>query len=213
MVTDAGGDVMADKQIIFSAPMVNALLDGRKTQTRRILPADSNGRVPCFHDGKRSGSAKPDLVIWPFTCAPYAPGDRLWCKETFQTGIWRGQDTQVTYRATMEWPWDGPWRSPIFMPRKLSRLTLIVTDVRVQRLQEIKGRDIIAEGVRCKGCHDVGVGGYSACRDGGCFGARNAFRDLWNSLHGPDAWGANPWVVALTFTVHRGNIDQMGVPA
>lgn len=82
------------------------------------------------------------------------------------------------------------------MPRWASRLTLIVTDVRVQRLQDISRGDAMGEG--CP---------FQNMADGD--DPREWFRALWNSLHGPDAWDANPWVCALTFTVHRCNIDQM----
>jgi len=86
----------------------------------------------------------------------------------------------------------------IHMPRWASRLTLTVTDVRVQRLQDISEEDAIAEGAnlaRSDGRLDPTF--------------RLTFSNLWNSLHGPDAWDANPWVSAITFTVHHCNIDQM----
>jgi hypothetical protein len=198
---------MPDRPIIFSAPMVRALLDGRKTQTRR-----------CPFDDTKHGP-KPSTVA-----RYYAPGDRLWVREAHVFGheldddqrpvgerkIWyRATDSHLTWydddtETTLDNP---PWRPSIFMPRWASRLTLTVTQVRVQRLQEIKGRDMIAEGVRCQGCHDVGTGDYSACRDGGCFEQRGDFIHLWNSLHGPEAWDANPWVAAISFTVEKRNID------
>ena len=101
-------------------------------------------------------------------------------------------------RNLTEW---ALWRSPIFCPRWASRLTLIVTDVRIQRLHDISAADAIAEG-----CH---VYASSATIDCDTPDPRQEYRRLWNSLHGPDAWAANPWVAALTFTVHRQNIDQM----
>jgi hypothetical protein len=94
------------------------------------------------------------------------------------------------------------------MPRWASRLTLTVTDVRVQRLQEIAEADAVAEGVNpClegNQCPDGPHGGCCAMYD-----PKDAYAALWNSLHGPDAWDANPWVYALTFTVHHRNIDAM----
>jgi hypothetical protein len=201
---------MPDKPIIFSAPMIRALLDGTKTQTRRIVKfaellrdRKPTGELVNYYGDHRIGMAfEGTTLVQPL---PIAPGDRLWAKETFQTGIWRGQEPQVTYRATMEWPWDGPWRSPIFMPRKLSRLTLTVTDVRVQRVQEITLGDCWAEG--CSTGRDL-CGAQSIPQ--GAILPFKEFRTLWNSLHGPEAWDANPWVAAYTFTVHRCNIDQMG---
>ena len=97
------------------------------------------------------------------------------------------------------------------MLRRNSRLTLTITDVRVQRLQDIKYADLIAEGIeatdiharRHQQCRDHNIECGSVCRD--------SYRELWNSLHGPNAWDANPWVCAITFDVTRGNIDAGAV--
>jgi hypothetical protein len=86
------------------------------------------------------------------------------------------------------------------MPRWASRLTLIVTDVRVQRLQDISEEDARAEGIFTPEIGYVNLGKKAPVIQ---------YAMLWNSLHGPDAWDANPWVSAITFTVHHGNIDQM----
>lgn len=200
---------MADRPIHFSAPMVRALLDGRKTQTRRVLTPQPEplGRFVGF-----SGSAETARCK-----VRYAPGDRLWVREAFVTGyniddkygrptgdkrVWyRATDSNLTWfdpdtETTLDNP---PWRPSIHMPRFASRLTLIVSDVRVQRLQEITLGDICAEGL-AQSIYD-----FRPAQRG-----FDAFADLWNSIHGPDAWGANPWVCALTFSVHRCNIDQMG---
>jgi hypothetical protein len=95
--------------------------------------------------------------------------------------------------------WDclpDTWRPSLFMPRWASRLTLLVTDVRVERLQDISEADAIAEGWP----NEPGA----ALRDAYPIGW---YANLWNSLHGHDAWDANPWVVAVTFAAQRGNID------
>ncbi|MCA2014410.1 hypothetical protein LCM17_23165 [Cereibacter sphaeroides] len=215
----------ADKPIIFSGPMVRALLDGRKTQTRRLLkpqPIVAFGGI-CEQDG-----------IW-WTCDSLTPldaierlavrhriGDRLYVREAWRTAaayddlppIDLGGEEAIRYEVdghiqTWGWPESGPmgrYRHARFMPRWASRLTLIVTDVRVQRLQEISAQDTIAEGVWCETCEAMR---QSACYERGCFASADAFRSLWNSLHGPEAWGANPWVAAVSFAVHRCNIDQM----
>ena len=110
----------------------------------------------------------------------------------------------VRYRATdeLDVPSGTRWRPSIHMPRWASRLTLTVTDVRVQRLQEISEEDARAEGAYpCEGGWSYGGSPLAGTT------ARGAFYCLWNSLHGPDAWSANPWVCALTFTVDRRNID------
>ena len=230
---------MTDKPIIFSAPMVCGLLDGRKTQTRRVLKpwpgmqagwltmetlhsapsgylCEVNGRLGVQMQHPLAGTQQPygevdAMSPLGWVRLPYAPGDRLYVREAFCPRLgYPAAIAKPHYRADDDKPeWRGLWKPSIHMPRWASRLTLTVTEVRVQRLQEITGRDIISEGVRCEGCHNVGTGNYSACRDGGCFAGRNDFRDLWNSMHGPDAWDANPWVVALTFTVQHGNIDQV----
>jgi len=91
------------------------------------------------------------------------------------------------------------------MPRWASRLTLTVTDVRVQRLQDITEDDAQAEGLV------QAYEGWATDTQGRCWGptARDSFVQLFDSLHGTHAWGKNPWVVALTFDVHRGNIDEV----
>lgn len=191
---------MTDRPIIFSAPMIRALLDGRKTQTRRIyrVPPGSyveQGRIWAMTDGCPHGDA----------ALPYAPGDRLWCKEVWGLGISDHGDCP-RYKATLDYmcgdkivsPHEGPfaWKSPRFMPKRFSRLTLLVTDVRVQRLQEISRGDAMEEG--CP---------FANMADGP--NPRDWYRDIWNSIHGPDAWDRNPWVAAISFKAHRCNIDKM----
>jgi hypothetical protein len=209
---------MTDRPIIFSAPMVRALLDGRKTQTRRVLKPQAAGnayrlavydpqRAAFFFD-EGTGALQPVRL-------PYAPGDRLWVREAF-----RGDAGYNAYppREWSHWPVSyeadpfetcigldtGRLRPSIHMPRWASRITLTVTDVRVQRLQEISEGDAIAEG-----CAPVMVreGRSSSGMAFSVWSWRDGYKDLWNSLHDPEAWGANPWVVALTFTVGQRNID------
>ena len=202
---------MPDRPILFSAPMVRALLDGRKHQTRRVLkpqPIWDNGAIGIEDKAGRwvfcsnsDASFAEGLPRSRFKM-PYAPGDRLWVKEgcgwLSRYGYrYRADDADMTdYIASGMLR----WRSPIHMPRRASRLTLTVTEVRVQRLQEISGADAMAEGVQIPA---------HIPQDGADMDfARREFRTLWNSLHGPEAWDANPWVVALTFTVRKGNIDD-----
>lgn len=214
---------MADRPIIFSAPMVRALLEGRKTQTRRVykVPAGSyveQGRVWAMTDGCAFG----DKAL------PYAPGDRLYVREHWRTArayddlapSAMGGEEPVKYEADgseQTWGWPGlflpgRFRQGMHMPRWASRLTLTVTEVRVQRLQKISEEDAGAEGIEVwLGYHDEDVfKNYGAGLDFSGYGAaKDSFRTLWNSLHGPDAWDANPWVVAVTFTVDRRNIDSL----
>ena len=91
------------------------------------------------------------------------------------------------------------------MPRAFSRILLEIVAVRVERLQDISEADAIAEG--CDAVLALTIKRPNGAHPGN---PRECYCDLWNSLHGPGAWDANPWVVALTFTVQRGNIDQIG---
>lgn len=212
---------MADKPILFSAPMVRALLAGTKTQTRR------NHKVA---DGLAhlAGSVAPRIKV----------GDRLWVKETSRITSWSDDGAVwITYaadeaksltlypdnedflerlcarveKAGAETNADGWYenippaalvRPSIFMSRWASRITLHVTDVRVQRLQDISENDAAAEGCDATTCANV-----LAPKDG--FPSfRSAYAILWNAINGEGSWESNPWVAAYTFTVEQVNIDK-----
>ena len=197
---------MKERPILFSAPMVRALLDGRKTQTRRILKAEAE----------------------PLT---YQAGDRLWVRERHalvpatayraSTGVEShvnpsDPDQAVVYREGWERSQPGRWRPSIHMPRWASRLTIAVTEVRVQRLQEISEKDAADEGLATvtkdgklwkwgipdrdglPGTDNLGWPWIQWCED-----PRQAYSTLWDSIHGAGAWNANPVLVAVTFTVER----------
>ena len=227
---------MTDRPIIFSAPMVRALLDGRKTQTRRVLGNSGPGRGRSNIFSAQIGWSDsyvldPGNANWRDRDTPYAPGDRLWVREggelLHDADDWNGVDrwhvagwryadgTLKEFRdfgaPLSEWVGDcSPQkRSPIFMPRWASRLTLLVTDVRVQRLQEISDRDALAEGVEGSPINEMHWKDYT---DPKCWilgSPKHGYRTLWNSIHGPDAWDANPWVAAISFETRRCNIDTM----
>jgi len=202
---------MTTKPIIFSGPMVQALLDGRKTQTRRIAKPDwKDGASQDFSDWRPERIA-PNL--WFLKCTrigatiktAYAPGDLLWVREAWRTEMnyddWPPRDL-YTEGVGFHYEADGgeveTWgkkRPGIFLPRWASRLTLRVTDVRVQRVQEISEADAVDEGVT--------VGGEQMPTD--------HFRDLWDSLNAKRGfgWDANPWVAAYTFEVIRKNVDEV----
>ena len=204
---------MTDRPTIFSAPMVRALLDGRKTQTRRVLkpqPVWDNGAIGieddagrwayCSNTERGFGEGLPRSRFK----LPYAIGDRLWVREAHAF-----DSVMVRYYATDDVHELRKKRSPIHMPRWASRLTLTVTDVRVQRLQEISEADAQAEG-------------FPISWDGKPYDPPSPQEDIWQgygrasmslywtSLHGPDAWAANPWVAAISFTVARRTIDAGG---
>lgn len=242
---------MPDKPIIFSAPMVRALLDGRKSQTRRVLkpqpePWAEAVEVAPYKGYGRAGEliqrTRDDSRQHGLGKAPYAVGDRLWVRETLTSFGHYGDKPTAHYPADHTgvphcgaapgradgrayWQWKRNTLPSIHMPRWASRLTLLVTGVKVERLQEISEEDARAEGVRRIGdnfpgatCFDDGPNFYTVELTGQGLSldwsfnqptARECFAGLWNHLHGDEAWQANPWVVAITFTVHRANIDQL----
>jgi hypothetical protein len=212
---------MADRPILFSGAMVRALLDGRKTQTRRVVKETTLPhlrREGDFH--LRAGSGL--LTRNYYFRVPYAVGDRLYVREAWRCGLVHDarapRDMKpgsfIAYEADA--PHDcasvhGRFRQGMHIPRWASRLTLTVTDVRVQRLQEISEQDAIDEGMwRCgefwiyRDPDDVEEGdGYST--------PRNAYRFLWEELNAERGfgWDVNPWIVAVSFTVERRNIDAV----
>ena len=202
---------MTDRPLIFSAPMICALLAGRKSQTRRLVK-------PRFAEAM--DFAGEDLIRrFPHQeGSGYEVGDRLWVRETWapldacthndagpqahaDRGFYRADNSTNEGEISR-------WRSSIHMPRWASRLTLLVTDVRVQRLQAISDEDARAEGIFWSDDHL----GWTSGRidEASDYHARLpgvSFSKLWDAIHGPDVWDANPWVVALTFSVERRNID------
>lgn len=201
---------MTDRPILFSMLMVRAILDGRKTQTRRVLKPQPDPNQPIAGAEFVTLGDEPgrwcwlngwDGSIFGTFSIPYAIGDRLWVRETWTFGAdIERDDGFVVYRAdgTPKHP-RGRWRSPRFMPGWASRLTLIVADVRVQRVQDISEADAIAEGAEP----------VLVPPDGGSCPHLEGFRDLWDSLNAARGygWDENPWVVAITFTAEQRNID------
>lgn len=141
-------------------------------------------------------------------------GDRLWVREAFSYSWSVKDDTEARHPMPVGyWADDNPdrgdWSKPkpsIHMPRWASRITLTVTDVRVQRLQEINEEDAIAEGVTRLGSGRYHCG-FDEQGEITCKSPVTAYANLWNSINGDGAWMNNPWVVAYSFTVERRNID------
>jgi hypothetical protein len=217
---------MTDRPIIFSGSMVRALLDGRKTQTRRILkPQPKTFRIT--EDGVEQDAPvilhHTESEPWPKVAigrvitrqeVRYRPGMRLWVREAHATSA--NPDLKPWYRldhpeATAAGPRvDVKWRPSIHMPRWASRFTLNVTAVRVERLQQISEADAMAEGMinlGGRGVPDCWWHSHDGLSRAGAT-ARAAFGMLWDDLHGAGAWDANPWVVAITFGVAKRNIDE-----
>lgn len=218
-----------ERPILFSAPMVRALLAGTKTQTRRILKPQPNGDV--IHYGwQAEGGAFWTDQNFESRRIPIWTGDRLWVREAWACH-WSTDDQKPSDIDPRLWSVryfaddhicpaqaDGSVarldqfkrkRPSMFMPRWASRLTLTVSDVRVQRLQEISREDAASEGltqlpatkrwVVAKGDQYFGM----AHRD-----PRVVYEILWEQINGAGSWAANPWVAAYTFTVERRNIDE-----
>lgn len=141
----------------------------------------------------------------------FAPGDRLWVRETHyvQSGGYKdGSGRLILCRADTP---DAPcqWTSSIHMPRWASRLTLVVTGVQVERLNSISPADVRAEGIEWReGCWGT-WNADDTMRCGGSPDPIEAFRCLWINIHGTGAWDINPWVCAVAFTPHPRNIDAM----
>lgn len=217
---------MSDHPILFSSPMVRALLAGLKTQTRRIFkpqpPADAR------YTGIHFSSDEPDSFFFNSPSGPFkvpkrfAEGDRLWVREAF-TEVGSSDPgffiTRADYpECAARYGWDktpatieeagGRWKPSIHMPRKLSRLTLTITEVRVQRLLDISEADAEAEG-----CVKLPASGRAVMTKGDQYfgrtwpSCRAWFHEVWDEINGPGTWAANPSIIALSFTVERKNID------
>lgn len=181
---------MKERPILFSAPMVNAILDGKKTQTRRVIKGHWKEWLESIND----------ITNLDASCAlenqcPYGkPGDQLWVRETFHSPT----DQVTIYRAnwredarargfdnipnTVNWK----WTPSIHMPRWASRIQLEITGIRVERLQDISDDDALEEGVDRT---NTSIKGY----------ARQRFQNLWQKINGVDSWDQNPWVWVIEF--------------
>jgi hypothetical protein len=208
---------MKEIPILFTGAMVRALLEGRKTQTRRIVknatgaffdhaayePVEIRHREWAFRD-KSAKSLLTAAEGSPVFRCPYGTrGDQLWVKETFShVDDFHGKPL-TSYRATDANPLPH-WKPSIFMPRLLSRILLEIVEVRVERLQDITEKDAIAEGIEREGAqlwknYTLLRQGFYHPRGGQYLSAVNSYRTLWESINGPGSWERNPWVWALTF--------------
>jgi hypothetical protein len=196
-----------ERPIIFSSAMVKAILEGRKAQTRRVIKLRNDSIVDLFDDD--------DLAIHGFcgfdteeyhgrgVRCPYGKvGDKLWVRETWAE--FSGIEPKIEYVYKMDGLFDTPakehllgnkWNSPIFMPREASRITLEITDIRVERLQDISLDDIEAEGIQlCCRPSEKSEGFGLEYYD------RKDFRDLWNKINGKKyPFSSNPFVWVISF--------------
>lgn len=226
-----------DKPILFSAPMVRALLDGRKMQTRRLLKSEPTELIDGFHKDLISGVEYYSIdhstghFVLPAKAVAFRPGDRLWCREAWRTtgafedlapSVMNGSAIRIRYEAdgfidergkSFNHFHPGRLRASIHMPRWASRLTLVVNDVRVERLKEISRDDAIAEGLMKVPAPQLAVEmGCNYGFDGSnLYGSPiSAYAALWDHINGPGAWAANPWVAVYSFDVIQQNIDMIG---
>ncbi|HHJ4571899.1 TPA: morphogenetic protein [Citrobacter farmeri] len=200
---------MTERGMIFNAEMVRAILGGRKTQTRRVLTprqlkmidaASSIGECYPLDSGQRHENSQSYYREW---CPFGVPGDRIWVRETFATGLCT--KTTLAYRAThkredLEDGWNETikWTPSIHMPRWASRILLEITGVRVERLNSISQEDAQAEGMELTGWRPT----YSDPDSGGeAWTPYDNFAQLWESIYGEGSWQANPWVWVIEFKV------------
>lgn len=210
-----------ERPILFNGDMVRAILEDKKTQTRRVVkpqPSLNCDKIReilggfCDEDGKAFK-------------APCHPGDLLWVREKFlietsgsyrfdAEGLspgeypeWLQRGSQVHYAATTDLKSLGLWKPSIHMPRWASRITLSVTSVRVERLNSISNADAKAEGVKssspCGGCGEDRWGNCIGCRHPWTDVPRVAFQELWLSVYGEGSLDANPWVWVIEFEVQK----------
>lgn len=198
---------MKERPILFSAPMVRSILSGAKTQTRRVFKLPRGCSWFAAHGGESAGMVQDDdgPAWWHVDeqrCPYGQPGDRLWVRETWRewsdaawhyaadgTVLPRHRDSElsgvIAQRAPFTWE-SYRWRPSIHMPRWASRILLEITDVRVERLQDISRGDAMAEG--CP---------FSNMQAGP--DPRGWFAGIWSQINGPDSWAANPWVWVIEF--------------
>ncbi|HBM2814562.1 TPA: morphogenetic protein [Enterobacter hormaechei] len=198
---------MKERGMIFNGEMVRALLDGRKTQTRRPVKfplIDKN--MGCELAGNELAG---ELAAGDYWNSPFGkPGDRIWVRETWAEAGAGAPDLKL-YRA--DYPEHVPahyenvppadeirWTPSIHMPRWASRLTLEITCVRVERLNSISQEDAQAEGMELTGWRPT----YSDPDSGGeVWTPYDNFAQLWESIYGEESWKANPWVWVIEFKV------------
>lgn len=206
---------MKERAMLFNAPMVRALRNGSKTQTRRIFTAKNGGVWPNKNDF-------PGMNQILRSCPYGQPGDRLWVRETWRTDAMLDDNAPSTFNG---WPVkyeadgcmlqhgafygrvDGKTRASIHMPRWASRILLEIVSVRVERLADISEADAIAEGVEPLNFPFAGIQphwrNYQALVGGNWEWSEDSpiksFQTLWQQLEGPCIWLTNPWVWVIEF--------------
>ncbi|HDS4464665.1 TPA: hypothetical protein QHX92_000978 [Klebsiella pneumoniae subsp. pneumoniae] len=209
---------MKESGMIFNGEMVRAILDGRKTQTRRIIKDCTVGRDQISKfiqiEKKFIGCYPEDVPELIRECCPYGvPGDRIWVREAFRVHSRATDVATLVYKASERNSWTEQthrvpvavcnkpatpekWTPSLHMPRWASRILLEITDVRVERLNSISQEDAQAEGLELTGWRPT----YSDPDSGGeVMTPYDNFAELWSSIYGDESWQANPWVWVIEF--------------
>lgn len=185
-----------ERPILYSTPMVQAKLDGRKFQTRRVIKESFNG---CFTNGTLDAEAK---------CPYGAVGDILWTREAWSKNHYEGVDAEPTYFFKAGGPdVKGIWKPSIHMPKKIARIWEEITAIRVERLNSIDDGDAIAEGIY----KPLGSQFYQATNGNGPWGENpvQTYKNLWELINGEGSWDVDPWVWVITTKV----LSTTGRPA
>jgi len=210
-----------ERPILFSAPMVRAILEGRKTVTRRAVKIQPRSKADIGSYGLGQPFIRNPDVTKPNPECPYGqPGDRLWVRETFGLQVRHyggGAGEHIVYRATkpdaiycksaegQEYP--VKWKPSIHMPRHSSRILLEITAVRVERLQDGEGETAFESRYIAEGINRIhqGDGDYafhpfkSEPGPGNWTDPFDAWRELWVGINGAESWNANLWVWVVEF--------------
>ncbi|EPY3944406.1 hypothetical protein ACXDGC_001549 [Klebsiella pneumoniae] len=205
---------MTERGMIFNSEMVRAILDGRKTQTRRPV------KFP-VHDKNLGCELAGNELAGELSAGNYLnsafgkPSDRIWVRETFRVHSRATDVATLVYKASVQNSWTEQthrvpvavcnkpatpekWTPSLHMPRWASRILLEITDVRVERLNTISEEDARAEGIIDGGCLNCGEPEPCGCANPDP-DATDAFAYLWQSIYGQENWNANPWVWVIEF--------------
>lgn len=223
---------MAEIPMLFSTPMVQAIQENRKSMTRRVIKPQPDEKYNYCHgictsstDNKnvgRVGFGPSEVLVKQFVKPLWRPGDRPWVRETWQCIKYDSMDGDLSYGVEFKdgtrkhfefddnerfhqfgkYAFKGGWQQSIYMPKEAARIWLEVTDVRVERLQEITVEDVISEGLEADNeIRNPDPSTHESIKSWNLAWAQYVFRELWDSInlkHGY-GWGMNPWVWVISF--------------
>ncbi|WP_407310572.1 hypothetical protein [Desulfosporosinus sp. SB140] len=210
---------MSEKPILFSTPMVQAILARRKTMTRRVIKPQPTKNYPLGFISSSTDSAREGQYAWgtdenggvlDLAKPRYQIGDILWVRETWRRSVAGGffiykvdDGREERNKKLAEIDPTLHWKSSIYMPRAAARLFLKVKNVRVERLQDITAEDAIAEGIKINCKHDDYVCSAYPCDFKTTFARKDHFKNMWDSINAKRGlgWDINPWCWVLEFEV------------